>query len=168
WRGELGERRNTRSRGHPPRHGVFAVPAVRPTAMLPLKTAKLQASIAHRRESMAPSRGGALPVPRAPPPPPAGLAGKLKIVDFAQFVFHLEKRLDDVLDLERHAVQFLERDPFQLAAYLLVEVEEATEPTGRHEAPVHVLVGGHDPLQAVSDVLSSSPGFVATHTNSAP
>src|SRR5262249_61000606 len=29
-----------------------------------------------------------------------GLEGKLQIVDFAQFVVHLEKRLDDVLDLE--------------------------------------------------------------------
>src|SRR5207244_1415111 len=61
WRPEFGKRRKIRSRSHPPRHSVLACAGNPANGMLPLKTAKLQARIGHRRESMAFSRSPAMP-----------------------------------------------------------------------------------------------------------
>src|SRR5262245_43212848 len=80
--------------------------------------------------------------------------GELQVVNFAELVVHCEERLDHRLYLVGHAVELLERDPLQLTAHLFVEVEEARDTPGRHEAPVHLLVGRKDAVEPLADAVA--------------
>src|SRR5207247_11155653 len=63
-------------------------------------------------------------------------------------------------DLEGPPIGLLEGDALGLPPDLLVEVEAAADPAGRREAPIHLLVGGEDALQAVTDAVARCTGLV--------
>jgi len=96
------------------------------------------------------------------------LEGELQVVYLSQLVVHLEERLDDGLDLVRHPVELLEGDPLELAPHLLVEVEQAAEASGRHEAAIDLLVGGEYPLESVADTVAGCPDFLHTFPGGEP
>src|SRR2546427_8397178 len=98
--------------------------------------------------------GRPLPSPERPRTRRPGLEGELQVVNFTKLVVHLEQGFDHGLDLEGHAIELLEGDALELAPNLLVEVEEATQPAGRREPPVHLLVRGEDALEAVTDSIA--------------
>src|SRR2546422_9761990 len=98
--------------------------------------------------------GHPLPYPDPPRPRRLGLEGELQVVNLTKLVVHLEQGFDHGLDLEGHAIELLEGDALELAPTLLVEVEEATQPAGRREPPVHLLVRGEDALEAVADPIA--------------
>src|SRR5689334_154454 len=84
---------------------------------------------------------------------PPGIEDQLQILDLAQLVIDRQQRLDDVLDLARHAIELLKRHALQLASDLLVQAQEVSKSTRCREAAVHLVIGGEDAVDQFADLL---------------
>src|SRR6185436_4837918 len=99
----------------------------KPTGIVAPRPAKMQAAIAQRRHTREAAMGSARSAGGSGTRG-AGLEGELQVMDFTEFVVHLQQRLDHRFDLDGHAVELLEGDPLDFAAHLLIEAEKAPQP----------------------------------------